>query len=405
MDAMEEKMICSEVYRRSVGNIFEDNRINLHYRSHVRVKNKIYFSEAFFNGLFEMDLEDFSVKFICHFSGEDKFQIVLHGENAVLYKNIIYFFPLCTNRIHYYNLVDGEEQSMIVPTPSGEVFDVTGVVQKESKIWLFSGTSKGVFVLDMENRNIKRARTLSERLSKYKNLVGFVGIPEEGKAFTYCPTDSTLLEISLEKEQIKEHKVQIGSIKVCSINYNREMFYFIDAVSGDLYEWSWDAGQLRKYSVCGLERLMSEGASFSSCCFVDDDIYMIPRMSRYVMRVNKENGTIERAFDYPEDFQFLDSWRKDYIPGVMLLCEKIDHELWFHPYGSNQLLIYDTISKQVSMKKITIEADNIFSCEALTVENVWMSLAHFCHNIEKEDQSNIVEDEACGRKIYLAINE
>lgn len=368
----------------NIGKLFGDKIVNLHYKSYVRAGDKLFFSEAFFNGLFQMDLRNFSVRFICHFSNEQISRILLHGGRAVLYKNIIYFFPLCARRVHYYHLTDEEENSIVVPTSDNKEAEAVGIVQRDNKVWMFCDPSKGVFVLNLEDQTITRADALNKLMADYGKVVGVLDIAEEKSIFTYSVKDSVLLEVNLEEVWVKEHKVPVPDITVGAIEYHAEMFYFIDAVSGDVYEWGWRDKQLRKYEACGLEKVLPEGAPFSGCCFMDDDIYMIPCRNKHVMRINRADGIMEKAFDYPQEFQYLESWREDYIPGIMAAGEVVGHEIWFHPYGSNHLLIYDTVLKQTTMRKVSIEAGSMLSAKERIISEA---------------------GELCGVKIYQKVTE
>lgn len=390
-----------------MGSIVEKSKLNLHVRSCVRVDDKLYFSEAYFNGLFQMDLNDFSVKFICHFSEENKGRLLLHGGHAIRYRDVIYFFPTCIKRIHYYNLITGEENNISLPPIRDEKeFAVSGILQKDNRIWLFSAELlNGVFVLDAEKNRITKAEILSKLLVKYDKVTNFIAIPEEGKLFTYCAADFKLLEINVEKEQIKEYSVPTENANIIAINYHEGKFYFIDGLSGDLYEWEWNNMCLRKFEAQDVEMGLVKGFPFSNCCFVDDDIYMIPCRSKYVMRIEKGKGIMKRAFDYPEDFQYMESVQGVYKPSVMLRVEIIRSEIWFYPYGGNQLLIYDTKSGQIIGKKITIDIKEVFPCEGMVLEKDQEVLEYFCHGIKKAVNDVASKDFQVGEKIYKEIRQ
>lgn len=388
-----------------MGTILEKNKLNLHCRSGIRVKDKFYFSEAFFNGLFELDLNDFSVKFICHFSGERKSRMLCHGRQMINYKDTIYFFPTCIKRIHYYDLIKKEENNILLPSMENEEeFVVSGIVQKNNKIWMFSvNHANGVFMLDMDEKKILKAEVLSKLLLKYKKITNFIEIPEEGKAAAYCISDALLLEIDVELEQIKEHKLQIENANICEINYHEGKFYFIDAVSGDLYEWQWNNMNLRRFAAQGIDRISNEGALFFDCCFVGDDIYMLPSRNKHVMKIGAD-GIMAKAFEYPEGFQIIRTVRSFYDPSVMLFFEVIDNEIWFYPYGSNQLLIYDTKTDKITGEKIEIDVDKVFHCAGEVSETGRVPLEYFINGIGKAKNNCGAVACSCGSEIYREIS-
>ncbi len=390
----------------AIGNIIEKGKIHLQYRSGVRVNDKFYFSEVYFNGLFELDLHDFSVKFICNFSGEDKKRILLHTCRAIQYRNIIYFFPLSSRQVDYYNLITKKADNITIPTTDGKEFLTADVVQRKNKIWMFSSDpSIGVFVLDLENQSITSADVLNEMLTKYGTNRRLIDIPEEEKLFIYCVNIFVLLEINLEKAQIKEYKVPLDNSNICMANCNNGVFYFIDSVLGDLYEWERGSAHVLRYMAQHFERVLLEGRPFADCCFVNDDIYMIPWASKHVMKINKDERTMEKAFDFPDDFQYLDNYRPDYSLGMMACCEVVRNEIWFHPCGGNRLLAYDTVSEQVIERKIVIDVDKMFSYEGTFHEKTQGMLDYFCYGVKRNEEISMKIKEPCGGKIYQALSE
>lgn len=384
-------------------SILIKNKLSLHYKSSIRIRDKIYFSEAFFNGLFELDTNDFSIKFLCHFSEEDKRKLLLHGGHPIQYKNIIYFFPTCTARVHCYDIVKKEEHNISIPLlKNKEEFGVIGIVQRGHKIWLFSiEASIGVFVLDMEENSIVREEVLSRLLSKYQKVTNFIETKED-KIFTYCTSENKLLEVDIENENIKEYEIPIKNINIGSINYYREMFYFIDERSGDLFEWKLGNTYLQRYVATGLENALLKGPPFSNCCFVNGNIYMIPFNSNYVMKVIKDKKVMEKAFDFPDDFEILKKIR-EYKPAILLSFEVINNEIWFHPYGGNQLLIYNTISEQVVGKNVNINIENVFPCRGLNYENKRF-LEYYLLGVKKNMMKHMIAESSYGRKIYQKMN-
>lgn len=386
-----------------MGIILEKNKLNLHCRSGIRVKDKFYFSEAFFNGLFELDLNDFSVKFICHFSGESKSRMLCHGRQAIKYKDTIYFFPTCIKRIHYYNFAIKKEDNIHFPAIADkDEFAVSSIIQKNNKVWMFSAKrANDVFVFDMDAKKIAKAETLSRLLLKYDKLTNFIEIPENGKVAAYCVSASVLLEIDVELEQIKEHKLRIENANVCTINYHEGRFYFIDAILGDLYELQWNNMKLRRFAAQDIDKDSNKGALFFDCCFVGDDIYMLPCRNKHVMKIGAD-GIMAKAFEYPKDFQVIRTVSSFYKPSVMLFFEVVDNEIWFYPYGSNQLLIYDTKTEIAKGRKIDINADEVFSCEGIMRENARNMLEYYCYCLDKSEQNYVVSRKSYGREIYKA---
>lgn len=404
VDAILQKTCSDE--NVAIGNILEKGKIHLQYRSGIRVKDKFYFSEVFFNGLFELDVNDFSIKFVGPFSGGARRRILWHIGSAVQYKNRVYFLPYCSRRIHYYDFIAEKEDAVNIPISEDKEFLTAGTVQIGSKIWLFSSdASLGVFVLDMDEQSVIKDEILCELLEKYGKPGGLFSMPETGKVFIHYVDDSLLLEVDLEEMQINEHRVSIDKTDIWLIDHHEGLFYFTDRVSGDLYEWALDDSYLQKYTAGQLEKIMSEYIPFIRCCFVNGDIYVIPWGNKYVMKVKKEEGIMERAFEYPDDFRYLDNRRTDYALGMMWLCEVVGDEIWFHPCGGNQLLIYNTVSGQITGRRFIVDAGELFPCEVKLDEYHLQPLDYFCYGIQRDQRNSMIAEELCGEKIYQALNE
>lgn len=381
-------------------NIIKKNKINLHFRSFIRVNNILYFSEAFFNGLFKMNLEDFSVKFICHFSGENEKKLLLHGQSVIRYEDYIYFFPTCSRRIHYYNFVSNKEHDIIIPISEDKEFVVGSVLQKDNIVWLVStDLSNGIYVLDMKERTIEKDKTLSAMLQKYQKLTNFIIQKEESKLYTFCVESFTLVEIDLVKHLIDEYNLPVPMKKIISINYNNGKFYFIEEDSGNLYEWIWKSTNIKKFIAQDLDDCLTYGSPFSNCCFIDDDIYMIPFRNKYIMKINKENDSIKRAFVYPKEFQRLKSIC-NYEPPIISSFEVVCNKIWFYPFGGNQMLVYDIKSGQVFGKEITIGFNEVFNFKGMVPEDDRISLDFFCHNILTKREKGIITGNTMGKRIY-----
>lgn len=394
-----------EITTDGKGNIMEENKLNLHFESYVRMKDKVYFSESFFNGLFELDLNDYSVRFLCHFSNERKNRILLHGA-AAQYENKLFFFPMCGRQIHCYDLINQKESRICIPIGEDKAFIVIRAIQRGKKVWLFSAdSSMKVFIFNMEDQSVERAEILSELLEKYKPLAGVLDVAEEKKVFSYCKDKSMVLEIDIENSQIKEYKPAIDNSNVYLMGYYMGGFYFQDVTTGDCYEWDSNKDSMRKLKALDLESNDSGGLLFSGCRFVNGNIYLIPWKNKFVLK--SDEGVLKKAFDYPEDLQRFHrgETHDDFVPGVMKATDVVGHKIWLYPYGTNQLLIYDVKTDRVEEKRITLEVDRVFPCEGAVYEYDTVPLEYFYYGIRKNEKKSVSLDKSLGGIIYKAVNK
>lgn len=111
---------------------------------------------------------------------------------------------------------------------------------------------------------------------------------------------------------------------------------------------------------------------------------------------------MERAFEYPDDFQYLDNRRTDYALGMMQLYEVVGDEIWFHPCGGNQLLIYNTGSEQITGRRFIVDAGTLFPCEGKLSEYYLQPLDYFCYGIQQDHKNNVMaEEQSCAVGKYF----
>lgn len=377
--------------------------IEVAYYSYIKINRKMYFSHIFLNGLFEMDLDDFSVKFLGRFPEADSDAFCLHGMGqAIKYKNNIYFFPLNCRVIHCYNLEDNEMTVISIPMKTDDYFLGVHKYVKENKVWLFSGvTSNGVIVFDLDSQSIIKDNVLSEFLSKYEIKTNYVETPD-GKLYTCCLPENTLIEINIEKRQIKEFPIHIDDIKIGSIHYQKGTFWFIDKCTGSVYKQQGD--QYMQISVVEeIEWIAPKEGPFAACRSVDDKMYVLPGRSKYIMKIEADR-TIIKAVDYPKDFCFTSKYDTETCHfSDFGAFEIVNDKIWLHPCKGNQLLIYDTKSNQITGQDIYISTSELFPLERLMRERERFSIDYLCSGLNKNNTIDIINHDNFGEKIYETI--
>ena len=382
------------------------DRIEMAYYSYVRVENKMYFSHIFFNGLFEMNLDDFSVKFICRFPEVDAREFCLHGMGqAVEYKNRIYFFPLNCRFIHSYDIEGGDIKGILLPmeTPIETDRYFLGAYKwiNKDKVWLFSRIlSKGVFIFDLNSQDIQRDDILTNSLAKYQTITNFIETPN-GKLYTCSLPDNILIEVKVDERQVKEYPIPIGSVKISSINYRKEAFVFADKYTGGVYEWKLGDKCAHIFMADKEERMSLKEAPFSLCCYGNNEMYIFPSRDKNIMKIASDSGLVKKAADYPEDFYFTNKWDEIAQFPAFGACEIMGDEIWLHPCIGNKLLIFNTKSNYIIGKELSIDISEVFPYEGQHYESQKISLESFCHRIKKTGIDSQSMEIFEGEKAYL----
>lgn len=385
-------------------------KINLRYTCALILGDKLFFSGANINGLFQMNLDNFSVQYITSFQGYPVEGYGCLHLSIVPYENKLFFFPLNGKTIHSYELGTGLQQSVEIPMKIGEdvpdKFYGCYVIVRGRKAWLFSRElHRGIYEFDMADYSIKKSKKLSERMLKYSKITNFVETSDM-RVFTYSVDANVLIEIDVEKETVEEHILGVRDIDIISINYFLGKFWFVGGESGDIYEWNKQDQSIKRYVAEGVEWIDSEGYPFGGCCLVEGEIYVLPGKSKHIMKLNRELRKITKVGEYPKDFCFLDDWEI----GAFSKYDVVGDVLWLHPWKGNRLLLYNTKtgiieSKEISFELYKIRDKNMPFQNGIVQESALLSLEYLCQaEWKRELHKGRAETEQIGKKIYESVS-
>lgn len=385
-------------------NIISGKKINLRFQGYARLKNKIFFSTTYFNGLFELDLQNFSVKHILTFKGVDAESRHLHEGKVVVYNHHLFFFPTSCDIIHVYDVNTGQQEIIQVPLALGteKYFHIVCVAIRGEKVWMFSNElSKGVFNFDLKNRKLDRNNKLTEMLSKYNAITNFVEIPEENKLYTCSVEHSILVEIDLGKEQVTEYEIEIANICIISLSYHEGRFWFVDKNSGDIYEWELHNCYTHRYRIGDLEWIEEKSIPFFQICFVKEKIYLLPCWSKYILELDKKTERIIKLAEYPEDFSFAPRLVNAAAFGNY---EVIEDKIWLYPSRGNRLLVYDSRLNRFEGIEVSINFHEVFMPEGTVYETEKISVDILCNSSFGKEKYNLPKHVFIGEKIYHVLN-
>ena len=91
------------------------------------------------------------------------------------------------------------------------------------------------------------------------------------------------------------------------------------------------------------------------------------------------------------------------MSGLMMNVEVVNNEIWFHPCGGNELLIYDTISGQITGREMSVDVSDVPHRKGVRLESYFSPLDYFCYGLKESAQNSMVEEELCGEKIYKSL--
>ncbi len=337
----------------------EDIRTHLKFGSSCRIDNNIYFFNRTFNGVFYLDLKDFSVHFVHKFDVEWAGTIGLSmNYESIFYKDAIYFFPTKTNVIMKYDIVRHQEQIIEIPDFDDKDFNVTNIIQRQNRVYLFPTTiKKGVFVLDLLEDKVKKDNALSA-LFKTDLWCGNVLAVSKDSVLLSLFNSNKVYEINLDTAKMIDYSRMFhNNIKIFSIYFDGNNYWILQMESTDIYEWNKENGLLQKYkneSVIWEDKI---GVPYSNLIFLDDEILVLNYSLKHILRINKKKKTIENPLLYPKGFRLVNNafCNQNICDYYIVLEDKV----LIYPCRGNMLLIYDKETKQLSGSELIVSEKEV----------------------------------------------
>lgn len=392
-----------------------NNRIHLKYIGTCCHKNKIWFFNLDFNGLFSVDLRDFTLTYECKipFLKEDIEQA--YSNNCLAYDNKLFFFPFRENRILVYDISDGNACGITINTADDMAFLTKETIKYGNQVWIFPHNAKlKIPILNLNTLQVEYDEELSRLI---KNIDEGFGVRVTEKTETEAivlPVNGNRFSVIdiIKKKEIYRKSFGEKTI-ICSIAYNEGSYWILFRNSTDIYEWKKGENQLIKYHLLQAEWIDAKRCStpYIDMVFYKDQIIILSSQLKYIMRIDKENRIIDKAVDYPEGFRFIhsrfDKW------SAFLKYDIIDNKIWLHPLRGNMLLIYDIEKNTIEGKELVVTGEQVPFLQNVMIHRLFDSLCYeeeeFCalENLLEMShtlRTNIGKKEDIGKKVYDVIS-
>ena len=362
------------------------NKVHLTAKGFVREKDKIYFSDLELCILFQLDLRDYSIKVLCDFSNYQNAQLELYAHHIIRNNDDIILIPEYSDQVGIYNTQTKESRMISIgqKTPSVHLLPTIAVIER--KIWIFPiATSNGVYILYMDNYEVIKDDNIGRKLKKYQYVYRNVRTIYENSFYMIASNPNCIIKIDIAKNDVEEIRIPFSQENLSILEQWREHLWFNRKENHecDIYEWIPERNELITYQLQDKELSNEYKESglppYVRFLFVNDDVYILGWGIRAILKISKERGLIEKAFDFPENFRILGR-NLSYYP--YFATEIIENKILFFPCISNMFLIYDTITGKVEGKEIIIEKDKIPGYQR------WLS-AYFINSITQEEGENL----------------
>jgi hypothetical protein len=395
----------------------KDHKEYLSYVGGILFCNQIYFSNGGFNGLFSLNIQDLSMRFIGRIPFlETGIQRAYGGNVHCSYGSKILLFPTNCNQILVYDTDKGNIQGVHVNSADGcNIYMTAGIARYGEQVYIFpTKLIQGIFMLDLKTLKIERNMDLESVLDGTEyiyNIDNVIRINETEIAILSGRT--TIIGISIQEKRRTFCKRFIDDYDIWGIRYDGSNFWLLSFTSTDVYEWNRTADKLIKYQLEEEEWFSSKTVPYVNMIFMDNQVILLPLGLKYIMRIDKTKRTIVKATDYPAGFQFLNGLGEWTAFGSYNVIGQ--HKVLIHPARGNMLLIYDIVKNHIEGKELAVNNDMVpylkeiieqRFCQSGSVvnemDNFGVRLLDLAIN-QKQKNKNSVKTEPVGEKIYRTL--
>ncbi len=324
--------------------------------SPVRVGNRIYFCNITFNGVFYLDIHDFTIHFVHKFSFEPVNAERLSKNASIEYHNAIYFFPNYTNVILKYDILKGQEKAIAIPYFRDKCINISGIAKRQDLVYIFpSELGKGIYIFDLKKEQVIKDEGLSGLFqSGFPCSSGHIIYDNKDCVWIGKHTGNELVKVNLITKQIVDNK-KLEGMHVFVLAFDGSHYWILSMESTDIYEWDMENDFLQKYTNEHVEWRREDyigHCPYSNLIFLEDEILVLNCYTEKILKINKEKKTIGEPIDFPEGFRLVNTKFMDWP--VYALYTMLEDKVLLYPYAGNMLLIYDKAAKKMTGKDLLV---------------------------------------------------
>ena len=384
--------------------------------SHCQIENKIYFFNLSFNGVFYVDIDDFSIHFVHKFSSETVGAKMLSTNGILFYEDVIYFFPDHTNRIMKYNIMNQREEIIFIPDDNEESAGIGSAIRKKHEVFMFSNKSNKIYILDLQKQVVRVDGALSALFKQdcqYTNIIS----SSDNCALLGIYGSNELIEIDLIHKKIVWSETLKDDVQIYGICFDGNSYWILQTESTDIYELNRADHTLQIYTnkeVVWEDETSFFAVPYSDMIFLKDEILALNCCLKNMLRINKIKKTIEDPIMFPKGFRMVNSQFSGM--GIVGQYTVLDDKVLIYPWRGNMLLIYDIVTRQISGKEFTITEEEVPYIEDVCWQfyrkrplykehDDLVSLTQFIQMIKADsDRNQGLEQGDIGRSIYRKLS-
>lgn len=322
---------------------------HLKFGSGCQIENRIYFCNIAFNGLFYIDIKDYTIHYVCKFPNEPVGVNNLSICDSILYDNMIYFFPFSSNKIMGYDVVKQKSQYIAIGDCNKNCM-IGSVVRKKDLVYVFpTELGNGIYIFDLKMRKVKKDEELSALFVTGFWTNGLICYDSCDCVFIGEYGSGRLLKLNLETKQIVFYR-NFEEFQFYIIKYNRSHLWILPMDSANIFEWDEADDRLRIYSNNNVE--YAGKPVYVNLIFLEDEILTINCFLKNMFRIDEEKGIIDNPIVFPKEIRMANSFFRGcaFYDNYTVL----DDRVLIYPSAGNMLLIYNRMTKKLFIKDMVI---------------------------------------------------
>ncbi len=346
--------------------------INTHLKvgSNCLVKNRVYFCNITFNGVFYLDTQDFSIHFVHKFSFHPDYAVELSLNASLAYNNDIYFFPNNTNVILKYSILKQREEFIPIQD-CNDKFCISSAIRRQDMVYMFpKNLERGIYVFDLKNQRVEKDKKLSSLFcSEFRCSKGHIFYDNKDCVMIGRYGGSQLLKINLVTKQIVFEKVMEG-MQIYCMCFDGKHCWILTMDSTDIYEWDMENDTLQRYinkDISWRKKDCIGKQPYSNLVFLEDEILVLNCYAENIWRIDRDKKSIGNPIKYPKKFRMVNN-QFCYWP-VYAQYTMLGDKVLLYPYAGNVLLVYDIKTKEVSGKDLLVSDQEIPYLKEVLIEN------------------------------------
>lgn len=350
----------------------------LRYYAYVKIDNKLWVSNSAFNGLYTIDVNDYTVEYHGRFRSSSFGATDIHA-SAGRYNDILFFVPQTGDGVDFYNLNTGEFDSCQTSLWNDGLPGNTaaGYWRNGDDLFLIPKYSKHPLLkysFDKKEINIvaeKSFKAINESLVSNQQVLTIGSAFFQDKIWFTIWGSNRIVSIDPYSDEWKDYIVNYPK-RLQTIFYTKDAFWI--GAEDTLLKWDIADGIIGEYPGAFAEQ--KESTNVITEVVADQEyVYALPQKLGSILKIDVVNNCVSKKIDITaDDYNKVLSWRD--LKGGYILNDR----LVLNPVGRDKEVIIDTNSEKMELRKHLVPDETIYARWKKVYLEGEISLTNFIYN-------------------------